>query len=86
MFFSANRNPYNLRQNSQNFRPRINTMYHGTESISSLGNKTWDLVPRTLKEICDLDKIDNAIEHWKPEIVLVDCAKFLCNMSVFWKK
>ena len=59
-------------------------MYHGTESISSLGNKTWDLVPRTLK--IKLDKIDNAIEHWKPEIVLVDCAKFSCNMSVFWKK
>ena len=59
-------------------------MYHGTESISSLGNKTWDLVPRTLK--IKLDKIDNAIEHWKPEIVLVDRAKFSCNMSVFWKK
>ena len=31
--FPINRNPYKLRQNSQFSRPRINTMYHGTESI-----------------------------------------------------
>ena len=43
--FPINRNPYNLRQNSQFSRPRINTVYHGTESISNLGPKIWDLVP-----------------------------------------
>ena len=38
--FPINRNPYNLRQNSQFSRPRINTLYHGTESISRiLGQK-----------------------------------------------
>ena len=31
--FPINRNPYNLRQNSQFSRPRINTLYHGTKSI-----------------------------------------------------
>ena len=53
--FPVNRNPYNLRQNSLNFRSRINTVYHGTESISNLGPKIWDLVPSNLKEISDLD-------------------------------
>ena len=82
--FSINRNPYNLRQNSQFSRPRINTVYHGTESISNLGPKIWDLVPSNLKEISELDKFKKAIKQWKP--VPVDYAKFLCKMSVFWKK
>ena len=54
--FPINRNPYNLRQNSQFSRPRINTVYHGTESISNLGPKIWDLVPSNQKEISELDK------------------------------
>ena len=54
--FPINRNPYNLRQNSQFSRPRVNTVCHGTESISNLGPKIWDLVPSNLKEISDLDK------------------------------
>ena len=33
--FSIDRNPYILGQNSQFCRPRINTVYHGTESISN---------------------------------------------------
>ena len=54
--FPIKRNPYNLRQNSQFSRPRIKTVYHGTESISNLGPKIWDLVPNNLKEISELDK------------------------------
>ena len=54
--FPINRNPYNLRQNSQFSRPRINTVYHGTECISNPGPKIWGLVPRNLKVINELDK------------------------------
>ena len=54
--FPINRNPYNLRQNSQFYRPQINTVHHGTESLSNLGPKIWDLVPSNLKEISRLDK------------------------------
>ena len=45
-----------FQQNSQFSRPRVNTVYHGTESISNLGPKIWDLVPSNLKEISELDK------------------------------
>ena len=38
--FPIDRNPDNLRQNSQFSRPRINTVYHGTESVSNLGSVT----------------------------------------------
>ena len=47
--FPVNRNPYNLKQNSQFSRPRINTVYYETESISNLGPKKWDLVSSNLK-------------------------------------
>ena len=76
--FSINRNPYNLRQNSQFSRPRINTVYHGTESISNLGPKIWDLVPSNLKEISELDKFKKAIKQGKPE----DCPCRLCKVFV----
>ena len=38
--FPINRNTYNLRQNSQFSRPRINTVYHATESISNKNMKS----------------------------------------------
>ena len=38
--FPINRNTYNLRQNSQFSRPRINTAYHATESISNKNMKS----------------------------------------------
>ena len=42
--FPINKNPYNLRQNSQFSRPQINAVYHGTKSISNVGPKLWNLV------------------------------------------
>ena len=60
--FPMNRNPYNLRQNSQFSRPPINTDYHGTKSISNLLPKIWDLIPSNLKEISELDKFKKAIK------------------------
>ena len=53
--FLVNGNPFILRQNSQFSRLRINRVYYGTESISNLGTKIWDLVPSNIKEIRDLD-------------------------------
>ena len=76
--FPTNRNHYNLRQNSQFSRPCINTVYHGTESISNFGPKIWDLVPSNLKEISDLDKFKKAIEQSKSE----DCPCRLCKVFV----
>ena len=76
--FLIDRNPYILRQNYQFSRPRINTVYHRTESISNLGPIIWDLVPSNLKGICDLDKFKKAIKQWKPE----GCPCKLCKVFV----
>ena len=53
--FLVNGNPFILRQISQFSRRRINRVYYGTESISNLGTKIWDLVPSNIKEMRDLD-------------------------------
>ena len=51
--FPINRNPYNLKQNSQFSRPRINTLFYGTESILGQKYEIW----YQLKQISDLHKL-----------------------------
>ena len=48
--FLINRYLYNLRQNYHFSITRINTVYYGTETISNLGPKIWDLVPSNLRD------------------------------------
>ena len=38
-------NHYNFRHQSDFIVPFARTIYHGTESISYLGPKIWDIVP-----------------------------------------
>ena len=47
-------NSYNLRQVSEFSRPMVKSVYHGTESISYLGPKIWDILPEKLKNIDNL--------------------------------
>ena len=48
-------NPYNLRQASEFSRPIVKTVYHGSESISYLGPKIWDMLPENLRNIENLE-------------------------------
>ena len=41
---------YYLRSNDTFEKRKVNTVYHGTESLSFLGLKIWDLVPAELKQ------------------------------------
>ena len=54
-------NSYNLRQVSEFSRPMVKSVHHGTESISYLGPKIWDILPEKLKNIGNL-------QHFKKEI------------------
>ena len=42
--------PYNLRSNNSFTSCQANSIYHGTESLSFLGPKIWELVPLEKKE------------------------------------
>ena len=46
---------YNLRYNSLFFRPLVKSVYKGTESLSFLRPKIWDILPDTYKDMSDLN-------------------------------
>ena len=48
--------PYNLRRDYTLERKRDHTVYHGSESLSSLAPKLWDLLPNTIKNSASLNK------------------------------
>ena len=54
---------YNLNKLSQFYRPKVNSVYNGTESGSFLGPMIWYLVPNELKDIENLA----AIKNWSLE-------------------
>ena len=69
---------YNLRQISQFSRPLVKSVYHGTESISYLGSKIWDILPDECKTIQNLDTFKIKIKKWKPE----NCPCRLCKVYI----
>ena len=64
---------YNLRYNSLFSRPLVTSVYKGTESLSFLGPKLWDILPDTYKDIPDLNSFKLALKKWRP-------VNFLCRI------
>ena len=78
-------NKYNLRKLSQFYRPKVNSSYNGTESVSFLGPILWDLVPNELKDIGNLavfKKKQSKSGHLRN--TLVGLVKFILAMSVLF--
>ena len=69
---------YNLRKLSQFYRPKVNFVYNGTESVSFIGPIIWDLVPNELKVIGNLAAFKKAIKKWLPE----KCRCRLCKVHI----
>ena len=46
--FKFSNNEYNLRQKSH-YTFSVRTVYSGTESISFLGPKVWNIIPKEIK-------------------------------------
>ena len=45
---------YNLRINSDFVMPNVRSVFNGSERISYLGPKIWDMVPLGLKELTSI--------------------------------
>ena len=60
IFEVRNEHPYNLRRNCQLSRPLV--IYHGTENLTYLGPKVWDILPNIYKNIDSLNKFKAAIK------------------------
>ena len=59
LFKQRNEQHYDLRKNSQFTLHPIRTVYHGSESISFLGPKIWNVLPDRLKNANSIEAFKN---------------------------
>ena len=78
IFRFRNSSRYNLRSQNTFEIPFRNHVYNGTESISYLGPKVWELVPDNLKRINSLTSFKEQIKKWNPE----NCPCRLCKTYI----
>ena len=56
--------PYDLRNNRILFRKRNRTVFYGTESLSSLAQRIWELIPQSRKDETELSQFKTKIKTW----------------------
>ena len=56
----------------------VKTVYHGSESISYLGPKIWEIVPAKIKETNSLNSFKIEIRKWVPQ----SCSCRLCKQYI----
>ena len=66
MFQLREKSYCNLRYTSEFIIPPIHSLYHGSESVSFLGPKIWELVPPEIRQIDAFSGFKKAIKKWKP--------------------
>ena len=69
---------YNLPKNNTFERCQVHSVYHGTESLSFLGPKIWNLVPLELKQLESLEVFKLKIKKW----ILFECPCRLCRTYI----
>ena len=69
---------YNLRRNNTFERRQVHSAYHGTESLSFLAPKSWDLVRLELKQFESLEAFKLKIKKWIP----FECPCRLCRTYI----
>ena len=70
--------PYNLRNDPEPQRRRNRTVYFGTESISSLAPKIWELIPSDIRSTNSLEIFKEKIKFWTRD----KCPCRLCNTYI----
>ena len=56
-----------MRHNSYFAIPNVKSAYHGTESLSNLGSRIWNLLPDKLKQLVDIHAFKKEMTKWKLE-------------------
>ena len=57
-------NAYNLRKSSEFIRPKVQSFFHGKESISYLGPQIWDMIPDQMKNLTTISAFKIKVK-WK---------------------
>ena len=76
--FVSKTSSYNLRRNDTFEKRKVHSVYHGTESLSFLGPKIWDLVPVELKQSETLNSFKLKIKNWVP----FECPCRICKTYI----
>ena len=76
--FNFSDNNYNLRSGTHLNRPTVHTIHFGTEFITNLGAKMWELVPQKIKEASSLSSFKNKVKKWIPQ----NCPCRLCKIYI----
>ena len=71
-------NYYNFQHRSDFIAPFARTVFHGTDSISFLGQKVRDIAPSQLKKAQSLNSFKKSIRKWAPD----NCPCRLCKRCV----
>ena len=66
--FPLSTNPYNLRNKQTYEVENIHTSKYGSETVSYMGQKTWALVPESIKNSVSLKVFKAKIKEWKPMV------------------
>ena len=75
---------YELWHPSQLRIPRIESVYNGSESITYLGPKIWNMVPSELQEMLSISSFKKAIKEWHPSNCPCRlCKRYLGNIGLF---
>ena len=69
---------YNLRYTSEFLIQPIHSVYHGSDSVSYLGHKIWELFPPMIRQIDTFSVFKNAIKKWKP----TNCPCRICKTYI----
>ena len=64
---------YNFRKNSTFETRNIKSVYYGSETISFIGPKIWELLPSNIKDSENLNIFKPNIKSWVPE-------NYLCRL------
>ena len=76
--FCVRQTHYNVRNPVHFAIPSIKSVYHGSEHISNLGPRIWNLVPDRLTERNSIGCFKNKIKRWQPEF----CPCRLCKTYI----
>ena len=77
--FKENDNAYNLRKKGHWEVPNVRTVNYGLETIRYRGPKTWELLPKEIREAKSLLEFKAKVKHWKPQ----GCTCRLCKNYIF---
>ena len=76
--FHFTQKPYNLRNDPELQRRRKRAVYFGTESISSLAPKIWELIPNDIRSANSLGIFKEKIKFWATD----KCPCRLCKTYI----